>query len=122
MSAPNIVTISNIFGRTAISYPGNTNPYFMLSNPIGSNHVYKIDSITLCNSNGYNAVAANVWVNDANSASNVALVYSISVPALTTLIAMDKATSFYLEEGRSLVIQSAVANGLSFIVSYISKK
>lgn len=118
MAAPNIVTISTINGRTAISNPANTSPFFILSNPIGSNHVYKIDAITCTNQNGFNAVAANVWVNDASSSSNVALVYGISVPALTTLIAMDKATSFYLEEGRSIVVQSAVANGMSFIVSY----
>lgn len=119
MAAPNIVTTSTINGRTAISNPANTSPFYILSNPAGSNHVYKINSITLTNQNGYNAVAGNVWINDANnSPANVALIYGISVPALTTLIAMDKATSFYLEEGRNLIVQSSVSSGMSIIVSY----
>ena len=57
MAAPNIVTTSTINGRTAISNPGNTSPFFILSNASGSNHVYKINSITLTNQNGYSAVA-----------------------------------------------------------------
>lgn len=119
MAAPNIVTVTTINGRTAISNPANTTAFAILSNPAGSNHVYKVNSITLTNQNGYNAVAGNVWIYDANnSPTTVPLVFGISVPALTTLIAMDKATSFYLEEGRDLRVQSSVSNGLGFIVSY----
>ena len=43
---------------------------------------------------------------------------TISVPADATLIAVDKTTAIYLEEGNSIAVTSGTANGITFSASY----
>ena len=120
MAAPNIVAVTSINGRSAISRPANTSTYSILTNAADSGRVYKINTIVCANHNGTLATAANVYINDlANgTGNNIALVFNIPVPALTTLIVADKSTSFYLEENKSITVSSASANAISFTVSY----
>jgi hypothetical protein len=120
MAAPNIVAVTSINGKSVVSRPANTALYSILTNPAGSNRVYKINNIICSNQNGASSVSANVFYNDqgAGLGNNTSLVFLASVPALTTLIVIDKSTSFYLEEDRSIVVSSGTANGISFSVSY----
>jgi hypothetical protein len=120
MAAPNIVSVTSINGKSVVSRPANTASYSMLTNPANSNRVYKINNIICSNQNGVSSVSANVFYNDrgAGAGNNTSLVFLASVPSLTTLIVIDKSTSFYLEEDRSIVVSSGTANGISFSVSY----
>ncbi len=120
MAAPNIVAVTSINGRSVVSRPANTNTFSILTNASDSNRVYKINTIVCANHNGTLATAANVYINDsANGAgNNIALIFNVPVPALTTLIVADKSTSFYLEENKSITVSSATANAISFTVSY----
>lgn len=120
MAAPNIVAVTSINGKSVLSRPANTNTFSILTNEASSGHVYKINTIVCSNHNGSLAIAANVYINDsANGAgNNISLIYNVSIPATTSLIVVDKSTSFYLEENKSITVSSATANAISFTVSY----
>ena len=120
MAAPNIVAVTSINGKSVVSRPANTSLFSIVSNPLNSGHVYKINNIVCSNQNGSSPVSANVFYNDLSdgAGNNNALIYQASIPALTTLIVIDKSTSFYLEENRSIVVSSGTANGISFSISY----
>ena len=46
------------------------------------------------------------------------IVSTVSVPANASLVAVDKTTAIYLQEGTSISITSGTANGLTFSISY----
>jgi hypothetical protein len=120
MAAPNIVAVTSINGKSALSRPANTNTFSILTNTASSGRVYKINTIVCSNHNGTLTTAANVYINDsANGAgNNIALIYNVSIPATVSLIVVDKSTSFYLEENKSITVSSATSNAISFTVSY----
>lgn len=120
MAAPNIVNVTAIYGKTAYATPSNTSANVLLANAAASGKVYKINMIQVANVDGTNAVDATIAINSAAAGSGTSypLVSTVSVPADASLIALDKSASFYLEEDRSIVVTSGVANDLTFIVSY----
>jgi len=46
------------------------------------------------------------------------VVSTVSVPAYASLIAVDKTTAIYLQEGTSITITSGTASSLTFTISY----
>jgi len=46
------------------------------------------------------------------------VVSTVSVPAYASLIAVDKTTAIYLQEGTSITITSGTASALTFTISY----
>jgi hypothetical protein len=120
MAAPNIVNVSSIFGKTAYLTPSNTSAAVLLANSAGSNKVFKINSVMATNIDGSNAAAATVAVNTSASGGGTSypVASTISVPANASLIVVDKSTSFYLEEDKSIVVTSGTASDISFVVSY----
>jgi hypothetical protein len=87
----------------------------------------KINSITVANVDGTNAVDATVaiYTNGAvaqgsapSGGTAYAIASTIGVPADASLIVTDKTTSFYLQEGTCISITSGTASKLVFTVSY----
>jgi hypothetical protein len=69
------------------------------------------------------ATAANATVAIANNATfgsgtayNIA--YQISVPANSTLIVVDKTTSFYVTQNQSVGVTSGTASALTFVATF----
>jgi hypothetical protein len=69
------------------------------------------------------ATAANATVAVANNATfgsgtayNIA--YQISVPANSTLIVVDKTTSFYVTENQSVGVTSGTASALTYVATF----
>jgi len=119
MAAPNIVSVTAIYGKTT-SGALTTSTVSLLSNASGSNKVLKVNSIIVANVDGTNNADATISFNTgaAGAGTNRAIVYTVTVAADSTLIALGKDSPIYLEEANSIT-GSASANGdLEYIISY----
>lgn len=115
MAAPNIVNVTSIFGRTA-HLNLTTSSQSVVSNAANSNKVFKINSIIVANVDG--AAAADVTVNYNNAGTNFAIASTISVPADSTLVVLDKASAIYLEENDSIQALASANGDLVIHISY----
>lgn len=126
MAAPNLLNITTVTGKTTAYTPINTNTAVLINNPASSNKVFKINSILATNvsnaaANASVSLYTNAGVNQGGSPSSgttFQLVANVSVPSTATLIVIDKASAFYLEEANSIVVTSGTANATVFSVSY----
>lgn len=115
MAAPNIVNVTSIFGRTA-HLNLTTSSQSVVSNSANSNKVFKINSIIVANVDG--SAAADVTVNYNNAGTNFAIASTISVPADSTLVVLDKASAIYLEENDSIQALASANGDLVIHISY----
>ena len=129
MANPNIVNVTSILGTTTYYTPSGTTAVVLLANAASSGLVYKINQIVCANVNGTSAVNATVsiYTNGAvaqGSAPSGGVAYpvisTISVPASASLIAVDKTTAIYLQEGTSISVTSGTASGITYTISYES--
>jgi hypothetical protein len=120
MAAPNIVNVSTITGKTTYAALGVTLTTVLLANPASSGKVFKINSIMIANVDGSSAADVTVDINTAaaGSGTSYALAHTISVPADATLNLIDKNSSFYLEEDKSILGGASAAGDLEIIISY----
>lgn len=120
MANPNIVNVTSILGETTYAALTTTLNTVLLANSAASGKVYKVNSIMVANVDGTNAADVTVDINTAagGGGTSYALASTISVPADATLNLIDKNSSFYLMEDKS-IIGGASANGdLEIIISY----
>ena len=115
MAAPNIVNVTSIFGRTA-HLNLTTSSQAVVTNSANSNKVFKINSIIVANVDG--AAAADVTVNFNNAGTIFAIASTISVPADSTLVVLDKASSIYLEENDAINALASATGDLVIHISY----
>ena len=120
MSAPNIVNVSTITGKTAKVALTSTSQTTLVSNAASSNQVFKINMIQIANVDGSNACDVTVDVHSAASGGGTAysLASTISVPADASLVVLEKNTALYLEENTSISATAGTASDLEVLVSY----
>jgi hypothetical protein len=120
MAAPNIVNVSTITGKAATIALSTTSATVLVSNTASSSKVFKINMIQVSNVDGTNAADVTVDVHSAASGGGTAysLASTISIPADASLIVVDKNTSIYLEEDRSITATAGTGGDLEVIVSY----
>ena len=120
MAAPNIVGVTTITGKTVATNLSTNSATVLLSNAADSNYVYKVNTIIVANDDGSNNSNITLTHNSAAAGSGnaVHLAKTVAVAADSTLILLDKASSIYLEEDKSLVATAADSNRLDVIVSY----
>lgn len=118
MAAPNIVNVSTITGKTA-TLALTTTAQTLVNNAASSGKVFKINTIMVSNVDGGNAedVTVNYYAEDDIGGSATAIASTVSVPADATLVILDKNSSLYLEEDRSI---GALAGGNSDLVAIVS--
>ena len=112
MTAPNIVAVATISGKTAVQAVG-TSATAIVTNSSGSGKVQKVNALYVSN---INTVAATVNVDVYRSATAYRLAYTISVPAGASLDLISK--SIYLEEGDSLRLTASASSYLESVCSY----
>jgi hypothetical protein len=120
MANPNIVNVTSILGETVVGALTTTLTTVLLTNAASSGKVYKVNSIMISNVDGTNAadVTLDLALNELGTSTAYSIATTISVPADATLNLIDKNSSFYLMENRSL-IGGASANGdLEYLISY----
>jgi hypothetical protein len=120
MAAPNIVNVTTITGKSNVVSLTDTNATAVVSNAASSGKVFKINSLVVSNVDGTNAadITVSYYSEDDIGGTATEIVSTISVPADASLVVIDKNTSIYLEEDRSIGATAGAANDLKVVVSY----
>ena len=123
MSAPNIVAVSTIRGKSNVANV-TTVSSSVIVNPVNSGQVFKINTIMISNIDGTNAGNVSVELfkfgaqNTSTGLGNATygIANSVTVPAKSSLDVMSK--SLYLEEGDQLKAKADSNNRLHLITSF----
>jgi hypothetical protein len=120
MAAPNIVNVTTITGKSNVVSLTDTNATAVVSNAASSGKVFKINSLVVSNVDGTNAadITISYYSEDDIGGTATEIVSTVSVPADASLVVIDKNTSIYLEEDRSIGATAGAANDLKVVVSY----
>ena len=120
MANPNIVNVTDIRGKTSVVALSTTNATAVVSNAASSGKVFKINSIIVSNVNGTSAadITVSLYSQDDIGGTATKIVSTISVPADSTLVVIDKTTSIYLEEDKSIGATAGTADYLEIVCSY----
>ena len=120
MAAPNIVNVSAIYGKVVTADLTTTAAISVLSNAASSGKVFKIDSLVVANTDTANAVTVTVnhYSAAALGGTATAMASTISIPAASTLVVIDKTNMIYLEENMSLGAVAGTASKLKVVCSY----
>ena len=121
MSNPNIVNVTSILGETVFGVLTSTLSTVLLSNPASSGKVLKINTVLIANVNGTVATDTTIDISPTaggTSTNAVSIASTISVPADATLTVLDKNTSIYLLEDKSIIGNCTTAGNCEFIISY----
>lgn len=113
MTAPNIVNVTTITGKTAVQAI-TTSATALITNSSGSGKVMKVDSLLVANVDGTNNATVNVDVYRSSTAYRIA--YLMTVPAGATIDVLNK--FIYLEEGDSLRTTASANSDLEAVASY----
>jgi hypothetical protein len=120
MANPNIINVTTILGKSAVVDLTSTAATAVLSNAAASDKVFKVNSLVVSNVDGTNAadITIALYSEDDIGGTATEIVSTVSVPADASLIVIDKNTSLYLEEDRSIGATAGSANDLKIVVSY----
>lgn len=113
MTAPNIVNVATITGKTAVQAVG-TSATAIVTNSASSGKVLKVNALYVSNVDGTNGAEITVDLYRSSTAYHVAK--TITVPADATLDVLAKA--IYLEEGDALRLTANAASDLEAVCSY----
>lgn len=118
MANPNIVDVTTILGNTT-TVSATTSFQTLVNNKASSGKIMKVNTLLATNANGGNAVTVTVvlYPQDDLGGASQTIAHTISVPEDSTLIVIDKNTSFYLLEDRTLAA-NAGASGVVFTTSF----
>jgi hypothetical protein len=120
MAAPNIVNVSTITGKTAVVDLSTTNATLVVENPASSGKVFKINSLYVSNVDGSTAaeITISLYSEDNIGGTATEICKTIAVPADATLVVIDKNSSVYLEEDKSIGATASAASDLKIVCSY----
>jgi hypothetical protein len=120
MAAPNIVNVTTITGKANVVNLTTTSATAVVSNAASSGKVFKINSLVVSNVDGTNAadITISYYSEDDIGGTATEIVSTVSVPADASLVVIDKNTSIYLEEDRSIGATAGAADDLKVVVSY----
>lgn len=115
MTAPNLLGLTTVTGRTAVANVSNISTTNVVVNSTNSSTLVKINSLLVTNTDTANNIS--ITANVLRSTLNYSVASAITVPSKSTLIAISKDANIYLEEGDALSV-SASANNLQVVCSY----
>ena len=113
MAAPNIVNVTTITGKVAGLAVG-TSATTLVTNPINSNKVFKINALYVSNVGTVNGWVTVDVLKNATTAFEIG--YQITVPTNATLDVISK--SIYLEENDTIRLTANAASTIEAVVSY----
>jgi hypothetical protein len=120
MANPNIVNVTDIKGNNALVDLSTTNATLIVENPATSGKVYKINSLVVANVDGTDncAVTVSIYSEDNIGGTAYPIVSTLSVPADSSVIVIDKSSGIYLKEDQSIGATAAVASDLVVTASW----
>lgn len=120
MAAPNILSATSVLGKSATVSLTTTSATEVLSNSASSGKVFKVNTLIVSNVDGTDAsdITISYYSEDNIGGTATEIIQLKSVSARTNLVVLDKNTSIYLEEDRSIGATASSSNDLKVIVSY----
>lgn len=120
MAAPNIVNVTSILGKTAVVDLTTTSATAIISNAASSGKVFKVNSLYVSNVDGSSAadITVGIYSEDDIGGTATEIASTISVPADATVVIIDKNSSIYLEEDKSIGATAGSASDLKVVCSY----
>jgi len=115
MSAPNIVNVSTITGKTAVLAAVGTSATNLLANSASSNKVLKVNTIIVSNDH---TDTVTLTVDLYRSSTAYKLIDTVSIATNSSFTPIDKSIPIYLEEGDTLRVTAGTASYLDVICSY----
>ena len=123
MAAPNIVSVSNILGKSNVANV-TTVSSSVIVNAVNSGKVFKINTLIVSNVDGTNSGNVSVELfkfgaqNSSTGSGNstYAIANAVTVPAKSSLDILAK--TLYLEEGDQIKVKGDANNRLHFISSF----
>ncbi len=115
MTAPNILQVSTITGKTNVAEV-TTVATDIVANAPSSNSVFKVNTLVVANIDGVNA--CDISVEFFRSSVAYRLINTVSVAADSSFIAIGRDYPIYLEEGDSLRVVASANGDLSAVCSY----
>ena len=106
MAAPNIVNVATITGITTGASLTTSTSTSLVMNPASSGKVFKINSVIVANVDGSSAADVTLKYYDGSGTFNIAKV--VTVPAKTTLVAVDKNASIFATKERVKSIREQI--------------
>lgn len=115
MASPNLISPNTKYGKTT-GTTISTAVTVLVSNPQGSNKVYKINSLYVANID--NSVLARASVDFFRLTTSIRLVDRMEIGAGDTLVAVTQDSTLYLEEGDSLRCYADQNDLIHAVLSY----
>lgn len=119
MTAPNLIGMTIVNGKTTGANLTSTSATSILSNASGSGKCYKINTLNISN---YGVSPVGITINFYNAAALGGTAYQIvanvTIPSTSTLNVIDKTTQYYLDENNSIGAIASSANSLTVTCSY----
>ena len=115
MATPNLANVATINGFT-INGAVTTSDTDIITVP--SDYIYKINTIIITNIDGTNAQNFTLKVSTDAASTYHNIASTISVPADSTLVVIDKNSAFYLDETDLLKVTASANSDLTYCVSY----
>ena len=120
MAAPNMLNVCTILGKTAVVDLSTTNATLVVENTASSGKVFKINSLYVSNVDGTDPaeVTVSLYSEDNIGGTATQIVSTLIVPADAAVIIIDKNSSIYLEEDKSIGATAGTASDLKVVCSY----
>jgi len=115
MANPNLVNVTSITGESVQAALTTTLTTEILA--AASDTLVKVNNILIANIDGTSAVDVSVFITKSGG-SPVAIASTISVPADSTLVVIDKNSALYLEEGDNLEAGASANSDATITVNY----
>lgn len=116
MAAPNIVSVTSIYGKTMGASLGTTTTTDILT--CAADKVLKVNSIIASNIDGTNNAEVTVYFYDSSAAARYAIASTVIVPADSTLVLLGKDSPIYLEESDQIEAGASASGDINLIISY----
>lgn len=116
MAAPNIVSVTSIYGKTMGAALGTTTTTSILTCP--ANRVLKVNTILVSNVDAVNAATVTCYFYDSSAVTRYAIGLTITVPADSSLVLIGKDSPIYLEESDRIEAGASATGDLEMIISY----
>lgn len=120
MANPNIANLTNLIGNNSLTSLTTTNATEIISNAASSGKVYKVNTIWVSNVDGASPFDITLSVYDQDNIGGTAfqIASTVSVPADSTIIVVDKNSSLYLKEDQSIGATASSASKLKVVASW----
>ena len=124
MANPNIVNVTAIYGNTSSNLITSTADPFataLINNQTSTpNRVFKVNTIIAANVDGTSPydITIKIFPEDDLGGTGTAIASTITVPADSSVVIIDKNTSFYLLEDRSIGATAGTANKIVVTCSW----